>query len=301
MDFLSEAFKLIYLLIDNFGFLVLASLGMAVIFGMMGLINLAHGEYIMLGAYITTIVAKAGLPFVLAALCGSIGVGLFGGIIDRIIIRRLYHRPLDSVVASWGISLIMSQGMLVLMGPSISGLSTPMGTMTILYNNYSVYRIFLGIFSLILIVSLYILFKKSKFGLHSRATMQNAEVAKSMGINSDKMYCSTYILGSALAGLTGALYAPTLSIVPTMGSNFMMFSFVTVVVGGTDPILGTLFSAASLSAVNSILSMLFGTLFGRLGLLLVAILFLRVLPSGFSGIVENVILANRKQTITRRA
>ena len=294
MEFLSDIFQFLYLFIDSFGFLVLSALGLAIIFGMMGLINLAHGEYIMLGAYITTISAQNGMHFILAVICGALGVGLFGGLVDRLVIKHLYKRPLDSVVASWGISLIMSQGMLVLMGPSIPGLSTPMGSVDVAGDTYSVYRIFLGFLVILIMIILYVLFKKTKFGLYSRATMQNAEVAKSLGINSDKMYCATYILGAALAGLTGGLYGPTLSIVPTMGSNFMMLSFVTVVVGGADPMTGTLLSGASLSLVNGSLSMIFGTLMGRLGLLVVAILFIRVLPEGFSGVVERRLLSMKK-------
>lgn len=285
-----------YLFIDSFGFLIISALGLAIIFGMMGIINLAHGEYIMLGAYITTLTAAAGMPFIIALLCGSLGVGLFGGIVDRLIIRHLYKRPLDSVVASWGVSLIMSQGMLVLMGPSIPGLSTPMGSINVGQFDYSVYRIFLGFLAIFIMIVLYVLFKKTKFGLHSRATMQNAVIARNLGINSDRMYCMTYILGSVLAGLAGALYAPTLSIVPTMGSNFMMLSFVTVVVGGADPMTGTLLSGGLLSLFNGGLSMIFGTLMGRLGLLVVAILFIRVLPEGFSGLVERQTLrVNRKK------
>ena len=287
-------FNFVYQFMDSFSFLVLAAIGLAIIFGMMGLINLAHGEYIMLGAYITTIAAAKGVWLPIAIVCGALGVAVFGGIVDRLIISRLYKRPLDSVVASWGISLLLSQGILVLFGPSMQGVSTPMGSFKVGENNYSTYRVFLAVFVVVLLLGLYCLFKYTKFGLHSRATMQNAEIARSLGVNSNRMYLSTYMLGSALAGLCGGLYAPTMSIVPTFGSNFMVQSFVTVVVGGSEPMIGTLLSGSALGVINSTLSQLFGTLIGRLGLLLVAIAFIRVLPDGFSGLVDKYRLKVRR-------
>src|SRR5699024_1440581 len=118
INVLENLFNIIYQFMDSFSFLTLAAIGLAIIFGMMGIINLAHGEFIMLGAYITTITAMAGVPLPIAIIVGSISVGVFGFIVDKLIIRHLYGRPLDSVVATWGLSLIMGQGMLVLMGPS---------------------------------------------------------------------------------------------------------------------------------------------------------------------------------------
>ena len=121
----------LYQFCDNFSFLVLSAMGLSIIFGMMGIINLAHGEFIMLGAYITTFFATNGVPLPLAILFGAVGTGIFGFIIDRLIICHLYSRPLDSVVATWGISLVMCQGMRVLFGSSIAGTSTPLGSFTV--------------------------------------------------------------------------------------------------------------------------------------------------------------------------
>ena len=131
----------LYQFCDNFSFLVLSAMGLSIIFGMMGIINLAHGEFIMLGAYITTFFATNGVPLPLAILFGAVGTGIFGFIIDRLIICHLYSRPLDSVVATWGISLVMCQGMRVLFGSSIAGTSTPLGSFTVDGTKYSIYRL----------------------------------------------------------------------------------------------------------------------------------------------------------------
>ncbi|MEH7388376.1 branched-chain amino acid ABC transporter permease [Bacillus sp. JJ1521] len=291
---LENLFNIFYQLMDSFSFLILAAIGLAVIFGMMGVINLAHGEFIMLGAYITTLSWLAGVPIPIAILLGSIGVGCFGFIIDRLIIRHLYGRPLDSVVATWGISLVMGQGMLIIMGPSLQGPSTPLGSFTIGDLNYSTYRIILAVIACFLLFLLYWVFTHTKFGLKSRATMQNEEIARSLGTNTKQIYTTTFVIGSMLAGLTGGLYAFTMSIGPTFGSGFLMESFVTVIVGGANPLIGTVMAGGTLGVVHSGLSFVFGTFIGRVGLLIAAILFIRLWPTGFSGLIEKkVIRVNR--------
>ena len=128
MTFLIEAYAFFYQLADSFAFLVLCGLGLAIIFGMMGVINLAHGELIMCGAYVTVLSARAGLPLPFAMLCGTLAGGLVGLTLEILIIRRLYHRLFDSIVATWALSLIATQGMLIVAGPSIEGLKTPFGS-----------------------------------------------------------------------------------------------------------------------------------------------------------------------------
>lgn len=287
---MGELFSFLYQFLDSFAFLILAAIGLAIIFGMMGIINLAHGEFIMLGAYITTFCAVSGVPLPIAILLGAIGVGIFGLIIDRIIIRHLYHRPLDSVVATWGISLIMTQGFLILWGPTLQGTSTPLGSFKIDGTSYSYYRMLLVVIAIGLLIFMYWLFMHTKFGLISRATMQNAEIASSLGVNTKRINSLTFMIGSMFAGLAGGLYAPTMSITPNFGNAFLVESFVTVLVGGANPLIGTVVSGSALGVVNSTLSFLFGTFYGRMGVLVVAILFIRVWPSGFSGLIEKKLM-----------
>lgn len=277
---------LLYQFMNNFAFLILSAIGLAVIFGMMKIINLAHGEFIMLGAYIATLATKTGVPLLLSIFLSVLGVGVFGLIVDRLIISRLYGRTLDSVVVTWGVSLVMQQGMLILFGPSLEGISTPLGSVAISGNDYSVYRIVLFVTAAVLLILLYFLFTKTTFGLHSRATMQNAEIARSMGVNTNRIYSFTFSIGAALAGLTGALYSPTMAVSPTFGGGFLMPSFVTVIVGGANPLIGSSLSGGVLGVVSTGLDAAWGTFFGRLGLLVVAILVIRIMPLGFSGLAE---------------
>lgn len=286
----------IYQFLESFSFFALSSLGMAIIYGMMGITNLAHGEFIMIGAYVTVLLSsKLGIPFCISVVLGAFIVALIGVILDRTIICRLYSRPLDSIVATWGISLIFSQTCFILFGPTMQGPSTPLGTITIGDRSYSIYRLLLVLISIVLLVLLYMLFNKTRFGLHSRATMQNREVASSLGVNSNKMNALTFMLGSGLAGLVGGLYSPLLSLTPSFGGNFLMQSFVTVIVGGANPLIGTILASLGLGTVESTMSSLFGTFYGRIGILVIAIIFIRILPGGFSGYVEAKALKRKER------
>jgi urea ABC transporter permease protein UrtB len=279
-------FNWLYQFQVSFSFLLLSAIGLAVIFGMMGVINLAHGEFMMLGAYATSFLAVKGVPLALAILIGAVLVGIFGAIIEMLVVRRLYGRLLDSVAATWAIGLILSQGMLILTGPSFQGVSSPFGSFMVGTTSYSWYRVALGIVSLLLIVGLYMLFMKTEFGLRARATIQNQSIARSLGVDTSRMYTLTFALGSALAGLAGGLFAPTTTIVPFYGTNFTVEAFVTVIVGGANALVGTPIAAAVLGVINAALGTQYGLYIARVGLLLTTIVIIRVLPSGISGLVE---------------
>ena len=291
---IGSLFNYAYQFLDSFTFLVLGVAGLAVIFGMMGIINLAHGEFIMLGAYVFTMLAKASVPFAIAVAAAAAAVGVFGYIVDKLVISRLYGRPLDSVVATWGISLLLRQGILIILGPSIPGLTTPMGTFSVGTSTYSVYRVVLALIAIMVLFGMYFLFMHTRFGLHSRATMQSNQIAQSLGVNTKRMYSLTFMMGSALAGLCGALYAPTMTITPTMGQAFQNDSFVTVIVGGADPLTGVALSGGFLGVIQSVISIHFGTFFGKMGLLLVAIIVIRIMPQGLSGIVEKYMVRGKR-------
>lgn len=279
-------FNALYQFQVNFAFLFLSAVGLAVIFGMMGVINLAHGEFMMLGAYITTIVATQGVPLAVAMLLGALGVGVFGAVVEILVVRRLYGRLLDSVAATWAVGLILSQGMLILTGPSMQGVSSPFGSFSVGQTSYSWYRVALGVVSLILIAVLYLLFMKTKFGLRARATIQNPSIARALGVNTAWMYTMTFALGSALAGLAGGLFAPTATIVPFFGTNYIVEAFVTVIVGGANALVGTPLAAAFLGAIAAVLGTQYGLYIARVGLLLTTIVIIRVLPLGMTGLVE---------------
>lgn len=268
---------------DTFAFLILSAVGLAIIFGMMGVINLAHGEFIMCGAYVTVLTARSGLPLPLAMTLGSLIAGIVGTVIEYFVIRRLYARLFDSIVATWAISLIATQTMLIIVGPSIEGLKTPLGSFDLAGLSFSWYRVLLPMIALSLLGFIYWLFMKTPFGVHARATIQNPQMARALGVDTDRIYALTFGLGSALAGLCGALYIPTMTAVPTMGSAFIVQAFVTVVVGGADVLLGAAPAAAVLAFIQSVLTASYGQLIGQVGLLLTVIIVVRVLPKGVSG------------------
>lgn len=279
-------FGIIYQFSDSFTFLILSALGLAIIFGMMGIINLAQGEFIMVGAYATTIIINQGMPYIVGIIAGAVVAAIMGFAMDRLIICHLYNRVLDSVVATWGISLVLSEGMLQLFGPSMQSISMPMGSVEISGSKYSVYKLLLALIAIAIVVVVYFVFTKTEFGRKARATMQNRDISESLGVNTKAVYSGTFVIGSALAGLTGALYAPTMTITPTMGNNFMVQSFVTVMCGGANPILGSVISSGALGLVNSTLSVLISAFFGKIGLLLITIIIIRILPTGFTGLLE---------------
>jgi branched-chain amino acid transport system permease protein len=283
MDYLFQAYAVFYQFADAFAFLTLSGLGLAIIFGMMGVINLAHGEFIMCGAYVTVLSARAGLALPLAMLAGTAAAGLVGYLLERHIVRRLYQRLFDSIVATWSISIVATQGMLIVAGPSIEGIKTPMGSFEVGSLSFSVYRAILPFIALALLGALYWLFVRTRFGVHSRATIQDASMAKALGVDTRSIYSKTFVLGAALAGLTGALYAPTMTAVPTMGTAFIVQSFVTVVVSGADVMLGLAPSAAILGLIQAALTGLSGQLIGQIGLLVTVIIVIRTLPTGLSG------------------
>jgi branched-chain amino acid transport system permease protein len=280
MGLLSLLYSMVYQFGNNFAYLVLAALGLAVIFGMMGVINLAHGEFIMCGAYVTIISGKAGVPLPIAMLLGVLSAAMAGVIIERLVIRHLYNRLFDSVVATWAISIIVQQSMLLIAGPSLEGLSTPFGSFTIGIYSFSVYRAILPVLAIGVLASLYWLFFRTNYGVCARATIQNARMASCLGLQTGRIYTLTFALGAGLAGLAGALYAPTMTVVPTMGTGFIVQSFVAVVVGGANVLIGTLPAAAILSLIQTGLTSWYGQLIGQIGLLLTAIVVIRLLPQG---------------------
>ena len=174
--------SLLYQYADNLAFLLLAALGLMIILGVIDVINLAHGELIMLGAYITTLAYhRAHLPLPVCVLLSVIGVGAFGMFLERTVIRRFYKDKLGALVATWGISLILSQGMLLFFGPSL--IAVPLPEWTLSYAGYSFggYRLLLFAASILVVLLAWWVFYKTQFGVRTRATMQNAAMAQASG------------------------------------------------------------------------------------------------------------------------
>ncbi|WP_182022196.1 urea ABC transporter, permease protein UrtB [Haloquadratum walsbyi] len=272
---------------DSIAFITLAAIGLTVIFGMMGVINLAHGEFIMMGAYITTLsINVVSLPLPVAMILGALGTAAFGAIVERTIIKRLYGRLLDSMIVTFGLGLILTQGTRIIFGNSLRSIGTPFGQVP--GYTYSGYRVLLLLAAIGVLGSVYLAFTRTEFGVRARATIQDPETARAMGVDTDRMYTITFAIGSGLAGLTGALYAPSATIVPGMGQSFLVESFVTVVTGGSSVLLGTALAGGILGTINAVFSNLYGNFFGQIALLMTAIIIIRLLPGGLTGLANTV-------------
>ena len=266
-----------------FAFLILSAAGLAIVFGMMGVINMAHGEFIMCGAYVSVGLAHAGVPLVLAQVGGTLAAAIIGVIVEVLVVRKFYSRPLDSLLATWGLSLVVTQGMLIIFGSSLASVGTPEGSFMVGEYSFSVYRLVLFGGALLALGFIYFVFMRTRFGVHARATMQNARMAQALGVRVGRVYALSFGIGAGLAGLCGALYAPTMTLIPTMGATFIVESFVTVVVGGSNVLLGTTPAGVLLAAVRTTLNAWAGQIVGQIGMLIAVIIIIRLLPEGVSG------------------
>lgn len=294
MDTLTFIVSLLYQYADTLALLLLAAIGLIVIFGMMGVINMAHGEMMMIGAYITSFSHYAGIPTPLAVILGGLGAGLIGIVIELLIIRRFYGQLLASLVATWGLSLIMSQGAYLLLGPLIKSVPTPFGSFGVGELSFSYYRLFIFAMGLVLVGAVWALFAFTRFGLHARATMEDPSMARALGVDVKRIYSLTFGLGTALAGVAGGLLALTSTIGPFYGQTYTPQAFITVVVGGGAEIIsGLLASALSLGVVKTVITNQFNILLGHVAMLVFALVVIRLMPSGISDWVERRRLQSR--------
>jgi len=264
--------------------LVLLSAGLAIIFGMMRVINIAHGEFLMLGGYTVIMATKAGVNLWLAILVlAPLVVGIFGIIVERVIIRFLYGRLLDSLLATWGLSLLMAGGVTMLFGNTVEGVSTPLGGLTIGAYQVPAYNLVLIFFAALLLVAVWCVLKFTNAGLIARSVMQNPDMAQALGVNATMVYMATFGVGAAITGLAGGLIAPVTGVVPSMGVNLIGPAFITVITGGASVVAGTLSASATLGSISQVITFSAGPVYGDAALLLAALILLRILPQGITG------------------
>jgi branched-subunit amino acid ABC-type transport system permease component len=273
----------LYLISYSFAIFVLISLGLAVIFGMMRVINLAQGEFLMLGAYVCVEATRAGVPLWLAMIAAGLLVGGFGIVVERAIIQFLYGRILDTLLATWGLSLFLVGGVTWLYGPQSVSVGADLGNFQLSGFYYPRYGLIVIAMALLLLAGTYALWRFTRFGLVVRGTMQNAPMADAMGINTDLVYMLTFGFGSALTGLAGALLVPIVGASPQLGLSYIAKAFITVIAGGPLPLLGTSAASAIFSTVDGIVSYRWSTVVSEVAVLLIAIVLLRLLPLGITG------------------
>jgi len=219
--------------------LVLVGLGMAIIFGLMDVMNLAHGEFITIGAYTLVVVQKVGGNYWVGLIVAPFIGYIIGIVYERLIIRYLYQRPLDTLIATFGVSLILQKGIEFIFGPGLQNTLPPLqGAISFSGILYPTYRVFMIVFAFSIISLCLFLYKRSQFGLDLRAVIQDRNTAEAMGINTKGTYRVAFAAGSALATIAGVLLAPLISVNVGMGFLFLAKAFFVVILGGVGSIAG---------------------------------------------------------------
>ena len=272
--------------------LLLAAIGLAITFGVMGVINMAHGEMVMLGAYVTYVVqeiirdnapALFDYSLAIAIPLAFVFAGCVGILIERCIIRFLYGRPLETLLATWGLSLILQQAVRTAFGPNNREVGNPsfmsgafdLGGITITYN-----RLWIICFALAVFVALLGILRYTRFGLEMRAVTQNRAMAASMGIRTNRVDALTFGLGSEIAGIAGVALSQIDNVSPNLGQSYIIDSFMVVVFGGVGNLWGTFVGSFVLGVANKFLEPFAGAVLGKIAILVLIILFIQKRPRG---------------------
>lgn len=273
--------------------LLLMSLGLAIVFGLMGVINMAHGEMMMIGAYATYVVQEIfqacfdpsffDYYFFFALPCAFVVAGLVGWILEGTLIRFLYGRPLETLLATWGVGLVLIQVARLIFGdltavqaPSwLKGSAQVMVGVQLPHN-----RLFIILLALFSLAGIYALLFRTGIGLRIRAVLQNRDMSACLGIPTRKLDAYTFAFGSGLAGLAGSALTLVGNVDPELGRNYIVDSFMVVVTGGVGKLAGTTTAALGIGTLNKVLEPSFGAVYGKVTILILIILFLRYRPSG---------------------
>lgn len=275
--------------------LLLVSYGLAITFGQMGVINMAHGEFIAIGGYATYVVQNWFISqygegtaayewyFLVSLPVAFLAAALFGAVLEKGLIQFLYKRPLESLLATWGVSMVLQQWFRREFGAANVSVSSPnwlSGSYEAFGISMSYNRISVIVFACIVVVVTWLLLRKTNWGLHVRATMQNRQMASSLGVPSSKVNMMTFAFGSGLAGLAGAFLSQIGNVGPAMGQTYIVDSFMVVVVGGVGNLLGAALSSMGVGLLDQGLQPILGPVMGKITVLIGIILFLQFRPGG---------------------
>lgn len=276
-----------------FTILLLMALGLAIVFGLMGVINMAHGELMAMGAYVTYLVAAGFARFmpslqdgylIIAILCAFAVTFAFGYFLERSFIRFFYNRPLDTLLATWGLSLLLQQCYRTIFGAQevsvplaswLNGAWEPTASIQLPLN-----RIFIIGLTVLVTLCVYLLLYKSRWGLKVRAVTQNRAMSGAVGINTKKVDALTFALGSGLAGIAGSVFTMIGSTNPGTGQLYIVDSFIVVVLGGVQSLLGTALSAFSIAQSQTTLEYLMSGTMAKVTILICVIIVLYFRPQG---------------------
>ncbi|MFX4286434.1 urea ABC transporter permease subunit UrtB [Janibacter sp. G349] len=267
--------------------LLLIAIGLTLTFGQMGVINMAHGEFIMAGAYTafvtTSILGGSGLSLVVALPLGFVVGGLLGVLLEATIIRWMYHRPLDTLLVTFGIGLILQQLARDIFGAPAKEVPSPGwldGSVDILGYGFPITRLFIIVLSVVCVAGVWLVLRRTALGRRIRATVANRDLAESVGISTRRIDQTTFFIGSGLAGVAGVALTLLGSTGPTIGSTYIVEAFLVVVVGGIGQIKGTILAALGVGLGQSVLESLTSGSMAKVLVLVAIVAFLQIRPQG---------------------
>ena len=264
--------------------IVLVAMGLVIVFGLMRVINMAHGELFLLGAYTLVLLQQAGYPYWLGLVAATVFVGFVGLLMEELVIRHIYHRFLDTILATWGLSIAIKQGVILLFGPGAQSTTAPIATqLQIFGSSYPAYRLFIMAVALAVVAATFYLFFRTRFGLAARAVIANRSMAACLGISTRTFDRLTFAYGAALAGLAGAVMAPIMSVDPQMGLGFLIPAFLSILVGGAGHLAGPVLGAGLIGATDSITAGLWSPVLAQVVVFTMAVVAIRVFPGGLIG------------------
>ena len=262
--------------------LFIVSAGLLIVFGVMKIINFAHASFITVGAYAALVASRLGLPPVLAPALAFLAGGLIGAVAERVVVRRLYGRPLDAILATWGLSIVIGQLVTLGFGREVQFVPSPIsGTVMILGEDYSGYRLLMVVAAIVIAALFTGLLNGTRLGLSTRAVIMNETLAQGLGIDSTRVRLITFGIGCGLAATAGALITPLASVDPNMGLSWLIGAFMLVMIsGGSLLTLGL--SCIVLGGLQVLASTFISPILGGLTIAVLAAVALRLRPEGFA-------------------
>jgi branched-chain amino acid transport system permease protein/urea transport system permease protein len=264
--------------------LVLVSLGLAVIFGMLGIINLAHGEFFMLGAYCVAAVVAAGWSPWWGIALAPLVVGAVGMVAERLVIRPLYRRPLDTLLATWGLSIVLRQVVRLIFGSGqMMAPSVIVGSTALFGVAYPTYRLFIIVLTAAVVAGTFYLYFRSDLGLRIRMVIAHRDMAGALGVNAHATDLWAFGIAAAMVGLAGAIMSPLVVINPEMGQEFLSRAFMVVIIGGVGHLYGVIAGGAVIGGAEGALSYFLRPVVAQILVVLLAVVVIRFRPQGLTG------------------
>lgn len=261
--------------------LMLVGLGLAIIYGLMGVINLSHGDFITIGAFSLAVVQGFGGSFWLALVVAPLVGAALGLAIEQSIIRFLYARPLATIMVTWGLSLIIQQSLQLTFGAAPQKVFSPITESVELFGvNYPAYRIAMIAMAGSIMTAAYLLIRRTRFGLDLRTVIQNPDMASALGIDTGRVYAIAFSLGTGVAAVAGVLLAPLTAVIAQMGINYLARSFFVVIVGGAGSVPGVVAGSALVGGAETLFNYVIPATLSQALVLILAIVLVRLRPSG---------------------